>query len=119
MVWGGPSPPALARRVGCLEGLGVAQTVRCWLELGWRRPRGAGSIRWRRGVGTRGSLDPCRDVPLGACDFGALVWHVHNWHDGAREPRYGQRSGDQAHCEGARAVSHKARGPQCHESRTQ
>ncbi len=31
VVWGGPSPPAPARRVGCLEGLEMAQTVRCWL----------------------------------------------------------------------------------------
>jgi hypothetical protein len=63
VVWGGPSPPALARRVGCLEGLVMAQAVRCWLEMGWRRPRGAGSTGWRRGVDTRASLDPCRDVP--------------------------------------------------------
>ncbi len=32
VVWGGPSPPALARRVGCLEGLVMEQTARCWLE---------------------------------------------------------------------------------------
>jgi hypothetical protein len=32
VVWGGPSPPALARGVGFLEGLVMAQTARCWLE---------------------------------------------------------------------------------------
>ena len=88
VVWGGPSPPALARRVGCLEGLVMAQTVRCWLERGmaqtvrcWLERVMAQTVRcWLErvmaqtarcwpvrarceGVGTRGSLDPCRDVP--------------------------------------------------------
>ena len=53
-----PSPPALARRVGCLEGLVEAQTVRCWLELGMAQTTRCRPDRLASCVGTRGSLDP-------------------------------------------------------------
>jgi hypothetical protein len=36
VVWGGPAPPALARRIGCPRSRG----------LRWRRPRGPCSSRW-------------------------------------------------------------------------
>jgi hypothetical protein len=52
-----PSPPALARRVGCLEGLVMAQTLRCWLELGTAQTARCWPDRVASSVGTRGSLD--------------------------------------------------------------
>jgi hypothetical protein len=75
-------------------------------------------------VGTRGSLDKApRRTPC-ACDFGALVWHVHNWHDGAQGPRGGQirvtgpeRARGPCTHEARGPWSHEARGPRSHEAR--
>jgi hypothetical protein len=108
VVWGGPSPPVLARRVGCPLSRG----------LRWRRPRGAGSSRWGGDESSPGPRHHARSVGVGTCgslDQNAVtypdclrlwcpVWHVHNWHNGAAWATLERGSSDRARCESARAV---------------